>query len=111
MFTIIARLFIVALALLASAAYVPGLDVSGFYIALIVAIILGLLNLTIRPILLFLTLPINILTFGLFSLVINALLFWFVSTFVEGFVVAGFLSALIGSVIVAVASWAANHVT
>ena len=110
MLNLIARLFIVALALLAAAAYIPGIGVSGFYIALIAAVILGILNLTIRPILYILTLPINLLTFGLFSFFINALLFWFVSTFVQGFEVEGILSALAGSIIVSLASWLSSKV-
>ena len=84
---------------------VPGIEVESPYTALIVALLWGLLGLTIRPILWVLTLPINILTFGLFSFVLNALLFWFLATFVDGFAVAGFLPALIGSVALAGVAW------
>jgi len=111
MFNLIARLFIVALALLVSGAYIPGLSISSFYIALIAAILIGLLNLTVRPILYILTLPINLLTFGLFSFIINTLLFWFVSTFVAGFSVEGFLPALIGAGIVAITNWLAHKIS
>lgn len=111
MLNLIARLFIVALALLAATAYIPGLEMSGFYIALIVVLLIGLLNLTVRPILYLLTLPINIFTFGLFALVINALIFWFVSTFVEGFAVEGFLPALTGVAVVAVTNWLSSKIS
>lgn len=86
-----------AAALLVVGEYVPGIEVGGFYTAIIVALLWGLLGLTIRPLLLLLTLPITLLTFGLFSFVLNALLFWFMATFIEGFAVAGFIPALIGS--------------
>ena len=68
MINLITRLLINVLAILLVAYYVPGVDVEGFYVALIVAIILGLLNLTVKPILVILTLPINILTLGLLFL-------------------------------------------
>lgn len=98
----IAKIILTALGLLLAAYILPGIEVSGFYVALIVALILGLLNLIVRPVLLILTLPITILTFGLFSFVINALLFWFAGSFIDGFVVAGFLAALVGSLFLSV---------
>lgn len=102
---LLVKLIITALALLLVAYLVPGIEVASFYIALIVAVILGLLNLVIRPILVLLTLPINILTLGLFTFVINGLIFWFVATFIDGFEVAGFLAAVIGALVVSVVSW------
>jgi len=69
----------------------------------------GLLGLTIRPILSLLMLPINLLTFGLFSFVLNALLFWFVASFIEGFSVAGFVPALIGSLALAAVSYVVHR--
>ena len=101
----ILKLLITALALLLVAYLLPGVAVSSFYIALIVAVLLGLLNLIVKPILVVLTLPINILTLGLFMWVINGFLFWFVGTFVDGFSVDGFLTAIIGALIVSVFSW------
>jgi len=86
-----------------------GISVSSFYIALIVAVIWGLMNLTVGPLLNLLTLPINIITLGLFSFIINALLFWFISSFVEGFHVAGFIPALLGSVILSAVSFVVRH--
>jgi len=82
----------------------PSVSVDSFYTALITALILGLVNSVIRPILVLLTLPITIVTLGLFILVINALMFWFVASFVEGFRVAGFWSAFWGAIVYAVLS-------
>jgi putative membrane protein len=96
----------IAVTLLFIANYVPGIAVSGFYIAVVVAVIWGILGLTVRPILTILTLPINIITFGLFSFVLNTLLFWLLSTFIEGFEVHGFVPALIGSAIISIVGWA-----
>jgi putative membrane protein len=91
--------------LLVLAYYLPGLEVSGFYAALITALVLGLVNAVIRPLVILLTLPINILTLGLFTFIINALLFWFVSTVVKGFEVAGFWPAFWGALIMSLVSW------
>ena len=103
------RFLITLLAILVVARFVPGIEVSGLYIACIVAVIWSLINVTLKPVLFVLTLPINLLTLGLFSLVINALLFWFVATFVAGFAVAGFLPALMGTVIISLISWVGNR--
>jgi putative membrane protein len=84
------------------------IQVKDFYVALIVALLLGLINAVIRPILILLTLPVTILTLGLFILVINALLFWFVASFVEGFDVGGFWSAFWGAIAYSLVSWAAS---
>jgi putative membrane protein len=105
---IIAKLLITILLLLLVANYIPGIEVSGFYIAFIVAIILGVVNLIIRPFLVLLTLPINMMTFGLFTLIINAALFWFVSTFIQGFTVDGFIPAFIGALIISLGSSLGN---
>jgi len=91
--------------LLLLAFYMPGIEVSGWYAALITALVLGLVNAVLKPILLILTLPVNILTLGLFTLVINALLFWFVASFIEGFAVTGFMPAFWGALILSVVSW------
>ncbi|NLZ96737.1 MAG: phage holin family protein [Candidatus Magasanikbacteria bacterium] len=91
--------------LLLLASYLPGISVSGWYTALITALLLGLLNALLKPILVFLTLPVNILTLGLFTFVINALLFWFVATVVKGFAVAGFWPAFFGALIISVINW------
>lgn len=102
---ILLRLLINAGALLAISYYIPGINVDTFYIALISAIILGILNISIKPIVHLLTFPITILTLGLFSFVINALFFWFVASFVQGFAVDGFTTAFIGAFLMTIVSW------
>ncbi len=102
---LILKVLLTAAALLLVAYYVPGVAVASFYTALVVAIVLGLLNLVVKPILVLLTLPITLLSLGLFTLVINAGLFWFAGTFVKGFSVDGFVPAFIGALIVSVISW------
>lgn len=101
---LIIRVLITAVVLLLVANFVPGIVVDSFYTSIIVAVVLGLLNAVVRPILIVLTLPITILTFGLFAFVINAAIFFFVASFVDGFTVAGFIPALIGSFLVTVVS-------
>ena len=94
-----------ALALLLVAYLLKGIHVNGFGSALIAALVLGLVNTLIRPILVILTLPVTLLTLGLFIFIINALLFMFVGNVLSGFQVASFGSALLGSVLYSVISW------
>ena len=82
--------------------------VDTFYTALIVALILSIINTVIRPILLVLTLPITVVTLGLFILVLNGLLLWFVASFVAGFSIAGFWPAVFGAIVYSFISWAAT---
>jgi putative membrane protein len=88
-----------ALALLAVTYIYHGVQISGFTSALIAAAVIGLLNMIVRPVLVVLTLPVTIVTLGLFLFVINALIFWAASGLLGGFVVNGFVAALIGSLI------------
>jgi putative membrane protein len=104
----IARLLVGALALALVPYVVPGVHITGLYPALIASLVLGILNAVVRPILIFFTLPITILTLGVFIFVINATLFLFVASFVDGFQVSGFWAALFGSVIVSIISGIAN---
>ena len=83
---------------------VPGITISSFTTALIASLAIALINLVIKPILVFLTLPINILTLGLFILVINALLFMFVAYLIPGVEVDGFWSAFLGALILSILS-------
>lgn len=99
---IIIKWLSLAASILIAAYIVPGIAVAGLWSALILAIVLGLINLTIKPILFIITLPINLLTLGLFTLVINALLVMLAGTIVQGFQVNGFFAALFFSVIVTV---------
>ncbi len=102
MVKLINKTLIGALALLLAAYLVPGVEIDSLYIAIVAAVVLGILNAIVRPVLILLTLPVTLLTLGLFTFVINAALFWFVSTFVEGFAVSGFLAAFLGSLLVSV---------
>ncbi|MBK1614418.1 hypothetical protein CKO44_13160 [Rubrivivax gelatinosus] len=95
---ILARWFLLAAALLLVANLYPGVTVHGFGAALIAAFVLGLLNTLVRPLLVLLTLPVTLITLGLFLFVINALMFWAAASVLDGFRVAGFGAALIGSV-------------
>ena len=95
-----------ALALLALPYLFDSIRVDGFFTALITALVLGLINTLIRPLLILLTLPINILTLGLFTFVINGLLFWFVASFVGGFTVTGFWPAVGGAIVYGILSCA-----
>jgi putative membrane protein len=105
------RLLITALALLAVTQIIPGIVVTGWFPAIMAAFFLGILNAVVRPILVVLTLPVTILTLGLFIFVINAGIFLFVASFLDGFEVSGFLSALLGSVMVSIASGIAHKLT
>jgi putative membrane protein len=91
-----------ALALLAVAYVYSGVQVTNFTSALIAAAVIGLLNMVLRPVLVVLTLPVTVVTLGLFLFVINALLFWAASGLLAGFHVNGFVSALIGSLLYSV---------
>ena len=93
---------ITAVAIVAAAYILPGVHVAGFVTALIVAVVLGLINTFIRPIVAFVTLPITILTLGLFAFVVNAVMVLLAAHFVSGFVVDSFVSALEFSIILAV---------
>jgi putative membrane protein len=107
---IIVRLVINSLAVLLASKIVTGIYVQSWGTALLAALVLGLINLIIRPLIMLLTLPINIVTLGLFSLVVNAILFWLTGALIRGFDVNGFVPAFLGALIVAVASWIADRI-
>ena len=88
-----------AVALLIVAYLLPGINVASFGAALIAALVLGLLNTLVKPVLVLLTLPITVITLGLFLLVLNALVFWFAGSILKGFQVAGFWWALAGAIV------------
>lgn len=94
-----------ALALLAVAYFVPDIHLAGFGTALVAALVIGLLNMLIRPILVLLTLPITILTLGLFILVINGLLFYAAGSWLHGFEVRTFMAGIIGAFVYSIFSW------
>ena len=94
-----------AVALLAVPYVIPSISVDSFGTALIAAFVLGLVNTIVRPILVVLTLPVTLVTLGLFIFVINGLLFWFVGDLLRGFHVAGFWAGVFGSIVYSVISW------
>lgn len=94
-----------ALALLAVAYFVPGIHVAGLAAALVAALVIGLVNMLIRPILVLLTLPITVLTLGLFILVINGVLFYAVGHWLHGFEVKTLLAGIIGALLYSIFSW------
>jgi len=93
-------------AILITVYIVPGVEVTGGWVTiLLAALVWSVITMLIKPVLSILTLPITILTFGIFSLILNALLFWAMVLIVPGFVVAGFWSALLGVIVLSILSW------
>lgn len=99
------RLVINVLGILVAQALLPGITVEGAGAALLAAFVLGVLNAVLRPVLVLLTLPLTLLSFGLFLLVLNALLLEVVSGLVPGFEVYGFGTAIVGSVVISAVGW------
>lgn len=93
------------LALLLSAYVLEGFEVDSLYAAIIVAVILGIINITLKPIVLLIALPLQVITLGLFTFIVNALFLLFVASFVQGFAIAGFVPALLGALIIAATLW------
>lgn len=106
---LIIRWILFALALLFIAWLIPGIHVGSFQAALLAAFVIGLVNIFIRPLFVLLTIPITILTLGLFIFIINALLFLLVAHVVPGFQVDSFLSALLGSILLSIISIFINN--
>ena len=105
MYGIFLRWLILTFAIIATSYLIDGIQVSGFLSAFFAAAILGILNAFFRPILLILTLPVNILSLGLFTFVINAIVLMMVSGVISGFEVNGFWSAVFGSLLISLVSW------
>jgi len=101
----LARILINALAIFFAAAIVPGVEISGPLAALGAGLVFGLVNAVVRPVLVIFTLPLTLLTLGLFLLVLNGFCFWLTSALVKGFEVHGFWPALFGALLVSVVSW------
>ena len=106
---LLTRIAITALALLLVAKLPIGISIDGLTGALIAAVVLGILNTLVRPLLVILTLPITILTLGLFIVFINASLFYVTATFVDGFNVESFWAAVLGSILVSIISSIGNR--
>ncbi len=101
---LILKWLVLALAIMFTGWIIPGITISNFTTALVAAVVIALINLGIKPVLVFLTLPINILTLGIFILVINALLFMFMAYLVPGVEVNGFWSAFLGALVLSILS-------
>lgn len=99
------RWLILTIAIIATSYLAGGIHVSGFFSAFFAAAILGILNAFFRPLLLLLTLPLNVLTLGLFTFVINAIMLMMASGVIPGFEVHGFWSAVFGSLLISIISW------
>lgn len=110
MSVVIAKWLIGALSIIIVAEVLDAVSVSGPYIALIVALLWGFMNIFIKPLIIFITLPLNILTFGLFTFLINGFLLIFLASFVEGLQVNGFWWAVLGAAMVAVLNWFGNWI-
>ncbi len=105
------RWILFTLAIMFVAWLVPGISVENFQSAMLVTVIMALINIFIRPLIVFITLPINILTLGIFTLIINALLFMLAGYLAPGFYVDGFLAAFLGSLVLAFLGLIINMVT
>ena len=106
---ILLRWFITTLAIFALPFFVKGISVAGILTALLVAACLVFINTIVKPIITILTLPLNILTLGLFSLVLNGVFFWLVANIIQGFTVANFTAACIGAFVISVVNWIVGH--
>ncbi len=102
---LVVRWLILTIAILAAAYLIQGIYVHSFVSAFFAAAVLGILNTLVRPVLIILTLPINILTLGLFTFVINALLLKITAAFIPGFDLQGFLPAVLGALVISVVNW------
>jgi putative membrane protein len=109
---ILLRWFITTLAIFALPFFVNGITLtsaSPVLTAVIVAACLVFLNMVVKPVITLLTLPLNILTLGLFSIIINGAFFWFVAQIITGFTVASFIAAIIGAFVISIINWIINH--
>jgi putative membrane protein len=102
---ILLKIIVGAIAVFLASQLVSGIEVESWKAALFASIALSIINLIVRPVIKVLTLPITILTLGLFSFVINTFMFWMASFFVDGFEVEGFVAAFLGALIMTMANW------
>ncbi len=106
---ILLRWFITTLAIFALPYFVAGISVHSILTAVIVAACLVFLNMVVKPVVTLLTLPLNILTLGLFSIIINGAFFWFVAQIITGFTVANFIAAIVGALVISIINWIIGH--
>jgi putative membrane protein len=102
------RLAVSALALWVAAAVVPGVDIEGGWTLVFAAVALGIVNAVVRPLAVIFTLPLTLLTLGLFLFVVNAAMFALTAALLDGFRVSGFFAALFGAIVVSIVSWLAS---
>ena len=108
--TLLARLVITMISLLVTASIIPGIHISGVIAGLLAAAILGIVNLLLKPIFVIFTIPITLLSFGLFLLVINGIMLWITSELVPGFWISNLGAAILGSIILSIVQWLINFV-
>lgn len=106
--SILIRIIALGVGLFLSSQFIEGVSISLWWPLIIAATVLAIIHMIIKPILKVLTLPINIVTLGLFSLVLNALFFWFVANIINGFSVSNFTAAFLGAIVVAIVYWIAD---
>lgn len=109
MFSFLLTWILTAVALILTAYIVPGISIASFKVAIVAAVVLGLVNAIVKPILFFFTLPLTILTLGLFIFVLNAIAFSLVAYFTPGFYINGFFPALFGSILLSIISSVLNN--
>ncbi len=107
---LLAKLLITMVALFITAYIIPGMSIQGLFAGFVAALILGIVNVVVKPIFIVLTLPLTILTMGLFLLVVNGLMLWLAAALVPGFMVAGFWSAVFGAILLSIVTWFLNSI-
>jgi len=107
---LLAKLLITMVALFITAYIIPGMSIQGLFAGFVAALILGIVNVVVKPIFIVLTLPLTILTMGLFLLVVNGLMLMLSAALVPGFMVAGFWSAVFGAILLSIVTWFLNSV-
>jgi len=107
---LLARILLNGIAIIVAAWFVPGLHLAGLLSGLLAGAILGVVNALVRPVLVLLTLPLTLVTLGLFIFVVNALCLGLTAALVPGFAISGFWAALLGALVVTVVSWILNGV-
>ena len=110
MITPFIKWFIAAVAVFLVGNFLPGIHVPNYKVALLVALVLGILNMTLRPILKLISFPITLLTLGLFSLVVNGFILWLIPFLVKGFTIDTFWWAVLGSIIISIATSAIDRI-
>lgn len=98
-----------SLTLLSASYIVPGFKVDSFYTALLASVVIGLINIFIRPFLIFITLPLNLITIGLFTFVVNAIVLWLASLVITGLMIESALAGILAAVVISVVSTILSH--